>query len=500
MITNFRKTFYSILLIAFFLGNLNAQQDKLSKINDFISKAMIDWKMPGFAVAIVQNDSVVFSKGYGMREVGKKDSVDGNTLFVIASCSKAFTTASLAILADQGKLNWDDQVIKYLPDFQLYDPWVTNDVTIRDLVTHRSGLATFSGDFLWLGSDYDRKEIIKRARYLKPTSSFRTKYGYQNIMYITAAEIIQSVSDTSWGDFIKSHILSKAKMHNSNTSYKELYETLNAAKPHYLKNGKLTVFKEIQKDNAQGALGINSCANDMAQWIRLQLGKGMIDSQRVFSEKQSNEMWANHFAFGNMNYGLGWFISYKNGKKTLNHGGGMPGMISDVTLVPEEKFGFVILSNYESGMVNAVRNYIIDIMTNTEPKDYEKLALEGWLKRLERYEKEFKRRDEIRVKDSSPSLPLEKYCGVYKDKMYGTAVVSLIDGKLFLQFTPSPTFNGTLNHYQYDMFYIDWEDEFLTRGWMKFEMDFNGLPNKLTLEVPNSPDFIFTELLFERTK
>lgn len=175
-------------------------------------------------------------------------------------------------------------------------------------------------------------------------------------------------------------------------------------------------------------------------------------------------------------------------------------MISQVTIVPEEKFGFVLLSNLEVGMVGAVNNYIFDIMTNVEPKDYEKMTLEGYAKRQEAFDKEIKRREEIRAKDSKPSLPLEKYCGTYEDKMYGKAEVTLKNGKLFLQFVPSPTFRGELKHYQFDMFQIDWEDEFLTRGYLKFDMNFKGDVTQMTFEVPNSPDFIFTELLFEKIK
>ena len=487
-----------LLLIIFLFTNSFAQQDKLQKIDDFINNAMKDWEMPGFSVAIVKNDSVIFAKGYGVRNINKSDPVDENTLFVIASCSKAFTTASLAILVDQGRIKWDDPITKYLPDFQMYDPWVTKEITIRDLTSHKSGLETFSGDFLWLNSTYDRKEVIKRARYLKPTSSFRSKYGYQNIMFITAAEVIKAVTDTSWADYVRAHILNNLDMKHTDTSYKIFNNDNNAAKGHYKKDNVMKVFNDTQIDNAHGALGINSSAIEMAQWIRLQLGKGKYNGKRIFSERQSAEMWSNQTPIGTMNYGLGWFIRYWNGKRMLNHGGGMPGMISDVTLIPEENFGFVILSNYETGMVGAVRNYISDLFTNTEPKDWEKLMLDGFARRKEAQEKEFKRREEIQVKDTKPSLTLEKYCGIYEDKMYGKAEVLLKDGKLFLQFNPTPTFQGELKHYQYDMFYIDWEDEFLTRGWVKFDMNFNGDITKMFFEVPNSPDFIFTELLFEK--
>ncbi len=494
------KVNYILILFFSITAHIFPQQDKLEKIDAYIQQAMKDWKMPGFSIAIVKDDSVIFAKGYGVKDFRKEDPVDENTLFVIASCSKAFTTASLAILIDQGRLNWDDPVTKYLPYFQMYDPWVTKEFTIRDLVTHRSGLATFSGDFLWLSSNYTREEVIKRAKFLKPTSSFRTKYGYQNIMFITAAEVVKAITDTAWAEFVKVHILDKIGMVNSNTSYADLEKTVNAAEAHYAKNGEMNIYTDVQKDNAGGALGINSSAKDMAQWIRLQLNKGKLGEERIFSERQANEMHSNQFAFGNANYGLGWFISYRNGKRVLNHGGGMPGMISDVTIVPEEKFGFVLLSNLEVGMVSAIRSYIFDLFTGVEPKDYNKMMLDSFAKRIERYNKELERREEVRVKDTKPSLPLEKYCGVYEDKMYGNAEVTLIDGKLFMQFVPTPTFRGELKHYHYDMFYIDWEDEFLTRGWIKFDMNFNAEITKFTIEVPNSPDFIFTELLFEKIK
>lgn len=495
------KMVFSLFTFLFIATNIYPQQAKLDKIDTYIQQAMKDWKMPGFAVAIVKNDTVIFAKGFGVRDVRTNEPVDENTNFMIASCSKAFTTASLSRLVDQGKLKWDDPVIKYLPYFHMYDPWVTKEMTIRDLVTHRSGLATFSGDILWLGSTYDKNEVIKRAQYLKPTSSFRSRYGYQNIMFSVAGEVIEAVSDTNWHNYVKHNFFEPLGMTRSNTSIKELKEKGNNAWPHRMDNGNVVAHTDYYSIETVAPAGaINSNVKDMAQWIRLQLNKGKIGDKRIFSERQSNEMWSNNMFLGNNNYGLGWFIAYNNGKRVLNHGGGMPGMISDVTIIPEEKFGMVILSNYETGMVNAIRNYIMDLMMNVEPKDYNKMMLDNWSRRMENFEKENKRREEIRVKNTKPSLPIEKYCGTYEDKMYGKADVSLKEGKLYLQFVPSPTFRGELKHYHFDQFYIDWEDEFLTRGWVKFDMNFNGEIKQFTVEVPNSPDFIFTELLFEKTK
>lgn len=502
-----RKQFFSAVTALLFFSMLFTgqisfgQQDNLEKIDSTIQHAMKDWKMPGFAVAIVKNDSVIFAKGYGVRDLRTNEPVDENTLFMIASCSKAFTTAALATLVDRGKINWDDHVTDYLPSFQMNDTWVTKEITIRDLVTHRSGLATFSGDILWLGSTYDSEEVIRRARFLKPTSSFRSKYGYQNIMFSTAGSIIAAVTDTSWGDFIKTHFFKPLGMNRSVTSISEMKASGNYAQPHKITGDDVKPYKDFYSIETVAPAGaINSCVSDMAQWIRLQLKKGKFGDKQIFSERQSNEMWANQTAIENLNYGLGWFIRYWNGKKLINHGGGMPGMISDVSILPEENLGCVIMSNAETGMVAAIRNYILETLINKEPKDWNKTMLENWKKRGEGFEKENKRREEVRVQNTSPSLPLEKYCGTYEDKMYGKAEVSLKDGELFLQFLPSPTFRGSLKHYHYDTFYIDWEDEFLTRGWIKFEMDFNAETTKFTIEVPNSPDFIFTELLFEKTK
>jgi CubicO group peptidase (beta-lactamase class C family) len=478
-----------------------SQTDKITKIDSFIVASMSQWKMPGFAVAIVKNDSVIFSKGYGVKDLRTGESVDENTLFMIASCSKAFTTAALARLVDQGKLKWDDPAIKYLPGFHTYDPWVTKEITIRDLVTHRSGLETFSGDILWLGSTYDAKEVIRRSQFLKPTSSFRSKYGYQNIMYSVAGSVIPVLTDTSWSDFIKYNFFKPLGMNNSVTSISEMKENGNFAQPHKFKNGEVAAYPEFYSIETVAPAGaINSSVRDMTNWIRLQLNKGQFGGRKIFSERQSTEMWANHTPIGTSNYGLGWFIRYWNGKKIYNHGGGMPGMISEVALIPEEKLGLVILSNYETGMVAAVKNYILEVINNIPAKDWNKTMLDAWNRRLDAFEKENKRREEVRVKDTKPSLPPEKFAGIFEDKMYGKAEILLKDNALHLQLLPSPTMRGELKHYHFDTFYIDWEDEFLTRGWVKFEMDFNGEIKKFSIEVPNSPDFIFTELLFEKIK
>jgi CubicO group peptidase (beta-lactamase class C family) len=493
-----RFTPFIALLFFLFVSLLPAQSSKVKEIDEYLANAVKDWQVPGVAVAIVKNDSVIFAKGYGVRDLNKGGAVDENTLFVIASCTKAFTTASLAMLVSEGKIAWDDPVTKYLKDFQMYDPWVTREITIRDLVSHKSGLTTFSGDIMWLGSDYDRKEVIRRARYLKPAYSFRSKYGYQNIMFSAAGEIIPAVTDTSWNDFVKARILEPLGMKRSVTHINDLIKMDNIAAPHQYRNGKTSVIGYYPVDNVAPAAAINASVADLAQWLRLQLGNGVYDGKRLISAAPFLEMHMNQTPIGTGNYGLGWFISYYKGKKIINHGGGMPGMISEVCLVPEEKLGMVILTNLDCSFTTVARNKILDEFIGGKQTDWSKQLLPQKNYTDNMIKAEYAKREKNRTQNTQPSLPLEKYTGIYDDPIYGSCKVSIKEGKLYLEMLHSKTFKGELNHWHYDTFTIDWDEEFLTRGWIKFDLDFNGNAKQMSMEVPCSPDFIFTELLFKK--
>jgi CubicO group peptidase (beta-lactamase class C family) len=262
---------------------------QLAEIDKYAEKVRQDWNVPGFAIAIVKDDKVLFAKGYGIRELGKTEKIDENTLFAIASNSKAFTTAGLAILVDEGKLNWDDKVVKYLPEFQMPDDWVTREITVRDLVSHRSGLGTFSGDLLWYDTTYTDDEVISRIKYLKPVNGFRAGYGYQNLMFITAGKVLEKISGKTWQDFVKERILTPLEMNRTNTSVKDLKD--NVSSPHNESGGKLRPLPHGNVDSARAAAGLNSSVADLAQWLRLQLGRGKFNGKQIFSEKQSWEMW-----------------------------------------------------------------------------------------------------------------------------------------------------------------------------------------------------------------
>ena len=330
-----------------------AQQFRQKDFDAYVRRGLQTLRVPGVAVAVVKDGKLVFAQGYGVRTLGDTGRVDAHTLFQIASNTKAFTTAALAMLVDEGKLAWDDPVTKYLPDFQLYDPYVTREFTLRDLVTHRSGLGLGAGDLLWFHSSYGRAEIIHRIRAAKPASSFRSRYAYDNVLYIAAGEIVPAVTGKSWDDFIKERILTPLGMTESGTSIAFLSSTSDVAAPHGVERGQLQVVPRDSIDNTGPAGGIVSNVSDMAKWLLCRLDSGRYAGGRLFSERQARVMWAGQtiLPIGDpppplaalrpsfSEYGLGWFLRDYRGRKVVAHTGGLAGMTSQVMLVPGERLG-----------------------------------------------------------------------------------------------------------------------------------------------------------------
>jgi CubicO group peptidase (beta-lactamase class C family) len=339
------RLFGQLLLVAALAQVALAQNGSPNGFDDYVQKAMKEWEVPGVAIAIVKGDQIVLAKGYGVRKIGEPAVVDEHTLFAIGSSSKAFTAASVAILVDQGKLKWDDPVTKYLPGFEMYDPYVTRELTVRDLLTHRSGLQR--GDFLWYGSELDRDEIVRRARFIKPSWSLRSTFGYQNIMYLTAGQLVARVSGKTWDEFIQQRIFAPLSMTSSSTSITAFKTADNVASPHAKVDEKVSAIPWRNIDNIAPAGSINSNVLDMAQWVRLQLNQGAIKNERVFSAAAAKEMHASqtiirfeppyamwypdaHF----LNYGMGWFLSDYRGRKVVEHGGAIDGMRAEVAVIP----------------------------------------------------------------------------------------------------------------------------------------------------------------------
>ena len=486
-----RLVVLSLLVSAGSIQIALAQQAPFQGFDDYVNKAIKDWDVPGMAIAVVKDDKVVYAKGYGLREIGKTAAVDENTIFAIGSSSKAFTAASLAILADEGKLKWDDAVSKYLPDFQLFDPYVTRQMTVRDMLTHRIGLER--GDQLWYATAYTRDEVLRRVRFLEPSSSVRSRFGYQNIMYLAAGEIVPSITNKSWDDFVAERIFTPLGMKNSGTSIRTLSKSDDVSTPHVKIDGKMEPVAWRLIDNIAPAGSINSNVSDMAQWVRLHLAKGKFNGKQIVSEAAIKEMHTSqtimrlegqytliypdaHF----LNYGMGWFLSDFRGKKLVEHGGAIDGMRALVAMIPEENVGVVVLTNANGSILPQFLAYrIFDSYLGKDAKDWQAEALPK-IKAIEEQGKAAQEKALAeRVKGTSPSLGLEKYAGIYQSEMYGDVEIRFAGGKLSQHF--GPNFNGDLEHWNYDTFQVIWRDKVQGKGFATFSLNAKGAVDTLDL-------------------
>jgi CubicO group peptidase (beta-lactamase class C family) len=510
---NMGKFFLSAILWCLVTTSSSAQSSvAFAELDAYIETARSEWQVPGLAVAIVKGGEVVFIKGYGVREVGKGELVDDRTLFAIASNTKAFTSAALAILVDEGKLQWGDLVIDHLPYFGLYSPYVTQDMRVRDLLCHRSGLGTFSGDLVWYGTRYSRGEVIRRARHLMPRSGFRERYGYSNIMFLTAGELVPAVAGRSWDDFVREEFFEPLGMIDTATSVGALEGRANVATPHGEKDGHIVTFPWYDWDNIAPAGGILSNVNDMARWIMLQLGRGTLEGKTYFSKEASRTMWTVHTPLPVSKeseeryptthfrgYGLGWSLMDYQGRKIVSHGGGYDGMFSRVAMVPEENLGMVILTNSMTSLPAALSYRILDMFLATAERDWSAEFLERSKEDKEKKAKERAEKEASRVAGTQSSLPLEKYTGTYGGAFYGDAIVVLEKGSLALQLLPNPDLKGKLSHWHYDTFEVAWEHDFpwFGKGTVQFLLDATGKVVEMKMDVPND-DFWFTELELKR--
>lgn len=485
----------------------------LKALDEYIRKSMEEWRIPGLSIAIVKNDTIIYSKGFGVRDINKDDPVDEHTLFAIASNTKAFTSSALAVLVDQGKIRWDDRVKEYLPWFELYDPYVSDEMRIRDLLCHRSGLKTFSGDLVWYGTEYSREEVIRKAKFLEPTFGFRNGYGYSNIMFLTAGEIIPVVEKQSWDEFLKKTFFDPLSMTETTTTIRGLESVDNVARPHWVgsESEKTITIPYVNWDNIGPAGAIMSNVHDMSRWIRFQLNDGKWNDQQIISEQNIWEMRKiQNFQGMNRNtgkykpawhfrgYGMGWGVRDYHGIIVIGHGGGADGMISEVTMVPEESFGFVILTNSNNYLPSALSQYILDRYFKAEVTDWSRLYLDSFMANKEEDQKNEAEFLSKKVNGTKPSLSLEQYAGIYGGEMYGDAEVRLKNNLLVVNFLPTPIFSGVLTHWHYDIFRIKLTDvPSLPEGTVQFIIGPDGKIEEMKIDIPN-PDFDFTELEFKR--
>lgn len=492
----------------------HAQAD-LKKLDAYFAKALKEWEVPGMSVAIVKDGKVVFAKGYGVKELGKPEKADENTLYAIASNTKAFTTASIAMMVKEGKLSLDDKVRKFLPYFELYDSYVSQDMTVRDLLCHRVGYATFSGDAIWyLSDDLSAEDIIRRAKYLPQSYNFRAGYGYSNIMYIAAGEVMRTITGKPWGSTIQEKIFVPLKMDRSVTTSKDIGKKGNFAAPHGIIDGKHSPIAWEDWEAIAATGGIISSVSDMAKWMIFNLNNGINGKDTLLTTQLRNTLWTPHNVFTVNNaddnfdthfrgYGLGWDLSDYKGKMRVGHTGGYSGMLSIVALIPDEKLGVVVLTNgMKGGLMSAVANYTIDAFLKLPERD---ISAEFMRNAIQRQISDTRIPDRIkaRVPDTKPSVPVEKYVGKYNSSIYGLIEVKKEGDKLRLSFEHSNRFNATLEHWHYDVWKINWDDaanlSWFQFGTVGFELDNNLNVTGLDFDVPND-DIWFYELKPKRVK
>ncbi len=460
--------------------------DPLAGFDAYVEKGMREWRVPGLAIGIVHDDSIVLSRGYGVRTAGRPERVDDHTLFAIASDTKAFTGILMAMLADSGRARWDDHVTAYLPDLQLADPYVTRELTVRDLLTHRAGLAR--ADLLWTGGyGYTTDQLLHRLRYLHPSWSLRSHYGYNNLMYGAAGEVIARASGMPWAQMLRTRILQPLGMTCTNTSVTLLPSESNVASPHAIVDGTLRTVPYTNIDALPAAGAINSCAADMVQWLRFQLDSGRVGngvgsrtlvSARNFRETHTPQLAIRiDSAYRVLNpathlrsYAFGWVVSDYHGQEMLSHAGNLSGMAAMVGLLPAQRLGVVVLSNLEDQALRESLMYkAFDLYLGVPPKDWSAETL-GEKHRADSVgAAEERARDAKRVRGTHPSLPLDGYAGTYADSLYGPARVTMENGHLVFEMAPKQI--GDLEHWHFDTFRATWRDHRDGKNFVTFDLD-----------------------------
>jgi CubicO group peptidase (beta-lactamase class C family) len=465
-----------------------------SGFDALVARAMKTFEVPGMGIAVVKDGKVVLAKGYGVRKLGEPAAVDAQTLFGIASNTKAFTATALGLLVEEGKIAWDAPVIRYLPWLQMWDPYVTREMTVRDLLVHRSGLGLGAGDLLiFPESTYSRREILERLRFVKPATSFRGAYAYDNILYLAAGEVIAAMSGRTWEDFVAERILKKVGMAESRPRHSADVTGMNVAIPHAALETGVVPVPPDENDNMNPAGGILSCAVDMAKWMLVHLGEGRLaDGTRLFTAKTERELTSlvtpipisdlpAELAAQRMNfrgYALGFSVNDYRGRKVVSHTGGLTGYVSRLVMVPELGLGIAVLTNQESGEAyNSVIYAVLDQAMGVPPTEWAQAYLKVNERGIAGTAEALKKAAAKRATAARPSLPLADYAGTYEDAWYGPISIALEgeSGKLVMSFTKTPGMVGDMEHWSRETFVVRWRDRALRAdAYVTFMLDPDG--------------------------
>jgi CubicO group peptidase (beta-lactamase class C family) len=468
-----------------------AQTAPPAGLDSYVTRAMADWQVPGLAVAVVRGDSVIFARGYGVRELGRQEGVDAHTLFPIASTTKAMTTAALGMLVDEGKLGWDDPVSRYLPGFRLGDPWVSRELTVRDLVTHRTGLSR--SDNLWIAAPFDRSEILRRAGEL-PVTGFRGGYGYNNIAYIAAGEVAAAASGTSWDGFLEQRLFTPLNMTRSTSRSSRVASMPNVASAHTRPAGSVVVMARRNYDNIGGAGAVWSTVHDMAQWIRLHLGGGMYEGRTLLQpatlrelhtpqtlmrgDSVAQRMFPNtHFRA----YGLGWNLQDYHGRKLVHHSGSINYTRTQVGMIPSEGIGVVVIANLStSNLQLAIMYRVLDALLGLPARDWSAEYLELAARSEASSLRQAAEVDSARTAGTQPSLGQSGYAGTYQHPVFGDVAVGEESGRLVLRYAPE--YVAELEHWHFDTFRGRWRSTGFGTAFVTFGLDARGRAATLELE------------------
>ncbi len=515
-----KKAFYFLAGIFLFSHALfiNAQVITSPEIDALAERTLKTFDVPGIAVAVVKDGKVIHAKGYGVRSLNTKQKVDENTLFGIASNSKAFTSAALGMLIDEKKLTWDTKVNEIIPEFKMYNPYVTEEFTVRDLLTHRSGLGLGAGDLMFWPdqNNFTLKDIIHNLRYLKPVSGFRTKYDYDNLLYIVAGEVVTRVSGMPWENFIETRILKPLGMNATAASYKRLKDNSNVIDPHAPVEGTVKVIRRDWSEVANAAGGIYSNITDMSKWIIMQMDNGKYgDGKQLFSEEVHEDMWTpqtiipvrgtNSYNTHFSSYGLGWGLTDVKGYKQATHTGGLAGIVTQVTLLPELKLGIIVFTNQQSGaaftsITNTIKDSYLGIRGMDRVKENHDRVVRGE-EQAKKITGEIWRDIEAQQKNNAAKVDATLFTGTYQDKWFGDVVISMKNGKMWFDSKRSFQLTGEMFPYKGNTFIVKWTERSMDAdAYVMFDLDNDGRASGFKMKAI-SPltdfSFDFHDLEFE---
>lgn len=490
----YKSLFTVLILIASFFCAYSQGFD-IERIERDVLAGMEEWQIPGLAIAVVKDDKVIYVKGFGEKRLNSNETVDQHTLFGIASVSKNITAAALALLVDEGKLSWQDRVVDIIPWFQLKDPWVTREVRVVDLLSHRVGLGRVLGNRLQFMTQSSRDDIIRQVRFMDLEKPFRSSFVYSNMMYSVAGQLVEYIEGVSWDEFLKSRLFPETGMITANTSILDFKEGQNLAWPHQEIEGKVVPIERRNWDNAGPAGGINASVMDVAQWMRMQLGEpGVYNGKTVISPEQMRQMHTPHSirsqsaAYEPITaYGLGWNITDYEGKRVLSHGGATDGFNTAAYLVPEIDLGIVVVGNTFNTLGDALAYSVIDDFLGIEGRNWPASYRNNY---LNAYKSAKSKRNQIhasRIRNTEPTLQLEAYVGIYHDDAYGNVEVKRDQGKLELHFWDDDKLVADLEHWHYDTYRAVWRNKAQREEFLNFQLNQEAKVKSLEFEFVLRP-------------